>query len=137
MSVAVAAGCIVSYLAVVLTLCSGSLRRSLLRCLGKRIARNYTRRDLTGIVGWRELELDPNFLIERSDVGETKAFLNKIGPVESNEDYTFVYLTAVSACIIPRERVVAGDYGRFIDDLNLAIERTRGPRAHAPEVNPQ
>jgi hypothetical protein len=68
-----------------------------------------------------ELELTPVALIERSAVGETLSRLESIERVESEGEYTFIYLTPITAHVVPRHGVTDGDYEAFVAALRQRL----------------
>jgi len=64
-----------------------------------------------------ELELDRDYLIERTEQSESKMKVNAIEKVISDGDRTYVYVNAIMAHVIPRDSVRAGDYDQFVEEL--------------------
>jgi hypothetical protein len=70
-----------------------------------------------GMLGPHELELVGDVLVERSPFGEWRALLAVVERVASAGGYTFLYVTAVSAHVIPHHAVTEGDPEAFADAL--------------------
>ncbi len=45
--------------------------------------------------------------------------------VESDGEHTFVYVGALSALIIPRQRIIEGDYEIFVHELRKNVNDRR------------
>jgi hypothetical protein len=73
------------------------------------------------VVGEHELEILDEGLLERTEYNETKSSWAGIERVVSTPQYTFIYITSVSAHVIPRESVSEGDYDAFIQELTRRI----------------
>jgi hypothetical protein len=78
-----------------------------------------------GIVGWHELELADGILIERTDVGGTTAALRTVQKIASDDARTYIYLTSITAHVIPRRSVPEKEYRDFIDTLRREWEQVR------------
>jgi hypothetical protein len=68
-------------------------------------------------VGPHELELVAGELIERTPLGESRVRLEVIERVVSENEYTFVYVGALQAAVIPHGAVSEGDLNSFIAAL--------------------
>jgi hypothetical protein len=84
---------------------------------GRAVRRIYMEGKNRGVVGWHELELTDLTLIERCEVGESTIRIDGIERIVSDGDYTFVFVSAVSAHIIPRASITEGDYDLFVSAL--------------------
>lgn len=90
------------------------------------IRRFYQEGSNSGVVGFHELELTENNLVERNDVGGQITALTAIDKIVSTEHHTLIYVSAVGAHIVPRESVVEGDYTEFIEALRMAHAKVGG-----------
>jgi len=70
-----------------------------------------------GLAGPHDLELIGDELIERDPLGESRVKLQLIERVVTDKGYTFIYLSAVSAYIIPHAAVMEGDLAAFLKAL--------------------
>jgi hypothetical protein len=76
-----------------------------------------------GIIGGHEMELTDTHLIERNSCGESRRLLGTIEKVVCAEGYTFVYLNAVTAHIVPGDAVEEGHYQAFIAALEKQMAK--------------
>ena len=56
-------------------------------------------------------------LSARSEYGESKIMWSGIERIGSTPDYTFIFVNATSAIILPKYRILEGDYDTFVVDL--------------------
>jgi hypothetical protein len=68
-----------------------------------------------------QLEVTDDGLIERNLFSESKIRWEAIERVERTETHSFVYVSAVSAHIIPHERILEGDCEAFVAQLQKRI----------------
>src|SRR4051794_2871709 len=68
-----------------------------------------------GMVGPHELELTADSLEESTPYGQQRAALKSIERVASSDKYSFIYLNAVMAHVVPHDAVQEGDAKAFID----------------------
>ena len=66
-----------------------------------------------GVLGEHELEILPDGLLEKTAVGEQKIFWTGIEKIQTEGEYTFVYIGAYLAHVVPKAKVSDGDYGTF------------------------
>jgi YcxB-like protein len=81
------------------------------------IARAYSEGRNRALFGRHELQFSEDGVSERTEVGELNLRWSAIERIQCTDDYTFIYVSAVSALVLPRARVTEGDYGGFIADL--------------------
>ena len=81
------------------------------------VRRMYAAGANRGVVGAHELELVGDELIERNPVGESRMKLQTVERVASDGGYTFVYVGAVMAHVIPHATVSEGDPEAFAEAL--------------------
>ena len=67
-----------------------------------------------GFVGWHDLLATEDSLISSGDMGETKLSWQVVERVESTPEFVFLYVSAMSAIIIPRARVTEGNVDEFL-----------------------
>jgi hypothetical protein len=70
-----------------------------------------------GLLGPRELELEGNWLHERSEFQSHSVSLQIIDKIESSDEHTFIYNSAVSAIALPRRCASEGEYQSFVGAL--------------------
>ena len=70
-----------------------------------------------GVLGTHSLEILDKGLFDSTLFYERTSFWNGIERIETVPGRTFVYLSAVTAQVIPEDSVKEGNYGAFIDEL--------------------
>jgi hypothetical protein len=95
----------------------GGFRRSAER----HARRMYAEGANKGVLGPRELELVGNDLISRSAYAESRLRLEIVERVVTDEDYTFIFINAVTAYIIPHDTVSEGNLEKFTEAINNRI----------------
>lgn len=80
-------------------------------------ARLYAEGQNKGIVGQHVAELRDNGLFDGTEFLERTVFWKGIERIETIPGYTFVYLSAMSAHVIPEHSIVEGDYDSFVEEL--------------------
>ena len=92
-------------------------RRALLRSVGKSAERLYRDGKNVGMTGWHRLTITERELHEESAGGSQVTKPEAIEKVMETEDHVYIYVSAVSAHVIPRDRVSAGDLPSFLTAL--------------------
>jgi hypothetical protein len=95
------------------------IRRRIGTSIDRCARRMYREGANKGMLTTHELELTPTSLIERTEFGETTTKL-----VAVVGDYTFIYLTALTAHVIPRQAVSVGDYETFVAAIAGRVDTT-------------
>jgi hypothetical protein len=108
--------------AVMVLIAPGAFRRSLER----RVRRMYRERGGKGDIGPHELEPADDALVERTPLTELRTRYQPIERAVSDEGYTFIYLSATAAHIIPHGAVSAGDPAAFIEALRQRMSSKPG-----------
>jgi hypothetical protein len=85
----------------------------------------YTEGSTRGEIGMHECELGEDGVIVRSETGELKTRWEGLDRIVTTDDYTFIYLSSVTAHVIPRRGVVEGDYGSFVRALMDRFQEVR------------
>lgn len=67
-----------------------------------------------GMLGIHELAIDHQGISETTNVGKSRRLWTAVNRIEETEDYAFLYITAISAHVIPKHNVTAGDAAEFI-----------------------
>jgi hypothetical protein len=99
--------------------------RVIRRSLAGNVRRVYEEGRNKSAIGPHELELAEDGLIERTPYGESIAWWHGIEKVVSEDDYTFIYLTAVSGHVVPRDAVSEGNYEAFVDAVEEQVALNR------------
>jgi hypothetical protein len=73
--------------------------------------------DNNGIIGFHQLRCSDEYLTEITEVNESKHKLSAIKRIEETAEYAFIYITAMQAHVIPKKRIVSGDFGHFLTCL--------------------
>jgi hypothetical protein len=60
------------------------------------------------------MELTDSGLVYRTPAGESVRRLEALGRVAVTANYAFIYVSALSAIVVPRDAVTAGDFDQFI-----------------------
>ena len=74
-----------------------------------------------GVLGAHTLRIDEDGLHETSEVSEGKTLWSGIERIGEDEEYLFVYVQAMMAHVIPRNRIDAGDLQAFTDELRRRV----------------
>jgi hypothetical protein len=93
--------------------------------LKRQVRRMYRLGQNRGALGPRELELAGDRLVERTPYGEQSVLLPAVEKVVPTDNYTFIYISAVAAHVIPRDAVTEGDYSAFVDLVDRQSARAR------------
>jgi hypothetical protein len=70
-----------------------------------------------GFLGEHELEIVDEGLIERTEYNESKAAWGGFDRIESNSQYTFLFVGPATAHVIPHNRLLSGDYKAFMTEF--------------------
>jgi len=95
--------------------------RAYARASERQVRKLYAGRVNEGVFGAYELELTADSLVKRTSVSESSTRLAALGPVRVTADYAFIYATPVTAFVIPRHAVTAGDFDRFVDEVKQRV----------------
>ncbi len=82
------------------------------------------------LYGWHELELDGEQLTKRSLYVTSIMDLRLIEKIVEQDDYTFIYISAVSALVVPRRDMPPDEYDEFFEELRerwSALKRRAEP----------
>ncbi|MCP4405161.1 MAG: YcxB family protein [bacterium] len=77
------------------------------------------------MLGRHTLNVTDEGLTEITEYTTTHIKWEGIERIVSTPDYTFVYLSAVTAAIIPRESILDGDYKPFIEYIIMMAEQRK------------
>ncbi len=87
------------------------------RSLKRQVAELYREGGEKGVLGMHELLVSDQWLTERTDYNEQRSSWESIGRIGSSDDRTFIYVSPLTAHVIPRERVQEGDYDAFVREV--------------------
>jgi hypothetical protein len=89
------------------------------------------------ILGWRDMELANNRLFVRLELIDSSYDLRAIEKIVWNEVYTFVYVSATQALLVPMHLYPEDEYRAFVDELYDAWENREAPRPseHIPAAD--
>jgi YcxB-like protein len=90
--------------------------------MDKNVRRLYAEGSKVTAVGWHELELGDEMLIERNECGELRTRYAKIERIETSTNYLFIYLSSVLAHIVPLDDSTEGDPLLFRDALQRRMD---------------
>jgi hypothetical protein len=79
------------------------------------------------IFGWREMELVNNRLLLKNELIESSLDLRAIEKIVGNDQYTFVYIAAAQAYLIPMHLYPEDEYREFVAELREAWENRDSP----------
>lgn len=71
----------------------------------------------TSILGRHELEVTETGITEHTEQISTTIAWKGIERIVSTDSHVFVYLSSTSACIIPRDSIIEGDYEMCLEEL--------------------
>lgn len=99
--------------------------------LYRRNLRRYTSRlfaegQNTKLFGQHIAELRDNGLFDATEYLERTVFWKGIERIESLPGHTFVYLSTMSAQVIPENSILEGDYHAFVEELQRRWQQARG-----------
>jgi 4-amino-4-deoxy-L-arabinose transferase-like glycosyltransferase len=77
------------------------------------------------LYGWHELELDGDQLTKRSLYMTTTMDLRLIEQIAETPQHAFIYISGISALIVPRRDVADGDYEDFMEELRSRLREVR------------
>lgn len=77
-----------------------------------------------------QLEITEDGLVTRTPYSESKASWEAIERIARTEAHTFVYVSAVSALVIPHDRVLEGDCEAFVSEVRKRMSRRAEAASH-------
>lgn len=87
----------------------------------KQARRLYSEGTNKNILGRQILDLDNDGLVIRSESGEEHTNWSAVERIETTPDYAFVYIGAISAHVIPRAKVVEGNFAEFVESVQQIL----------------
>ena len=88
-----------------------------LRSMRRNSRRLFAEGKQQGLLGEHLLEIENDGLTERTDVNETKTLWRGMEQVAATKTHTFIYVTSLSALIIPHDRITEGNLQEFVQDV--------------------
>lgn len=70
-----------------------------------------------GLLGPHTMELQDDGVLDRTEYGERKTYWKGIERIEVTERYVFIYLSSISAQVVPRFSITEGDFDDFVAEL--------------------
>ena len=95
------------------------------RVIERQVRRLYGNGAFHETFGPWELELTATHLLKRSEANESSTRLSALGQVAVTDDYTFIYASPVTAFVIPRHSVIAGEFERFSEAVAQRVAAAR------------
>jgi hypothetical protein len=87
--------------------------------------RMYEEGQNRGVLGPQTIELRDDGFFKRNDTGESLTLWKGIERMEVTDRYLFVYISAVSAHVVPRYSITEGDFDIFVTELRNRWEGAR------------
>jgi hypothetical protein len=84
------------------------------RRLDRQIRQLYEGQNNEGVIGEHELEINPNELIERTDVNESRRAWRGIDRFVETDGYVFIFESSATAHVIPKAAISEGDIDAFV-----------------------
>ncbi|HEV2474474.1 MAG TPA: YcxB family protein [Chthonomonadales bacterium] len=110
-----------------------SYPRVVRRRFRRRVAKMYGEGANKTVLGWHEMELLEDGFRTRTEYTESKTAWGAIEKIESAPGYTYIYIGAHSAHIIPHAKITDGNLRLFLEELGQRYRPdTRLPPAPAP-----
>jgi len=81
----------------------------------KTTKRLYEEQDTNGIICEHILEINNENIMEKTDINEQKALWVSVQKIDTDNDYAYIYVSAIQAHIIPRKNVSEGNFEEFIE----------------------
>lgn len=101
------------------------------RDLYKTVGKLYKEQDMKGFVCEHQLEINEDGILEKTEVNERKDKWSGVQLIGADPAHAFIYVGAMQAHIIPRERIVEGDYDRFLESAKSYWSRFNSAPAAA------
>lgn len=103
------------------TLCALVAPWILRTSMERQVRKLYSEGANKGTIGKHELELTEDELIERTSYGEQRTRLQAFERVITTSGYTFIYVSALMAHVIPQNAVLDGDYNCFVERIKQRL----------------
>lgn len=100
--------------------------------LRRQTERMYAENPQGGLLGRHRLTLEPEWLVERTPLRESRTHWRAVGRVVSTDTHAFVYVTSFTAVIVPRRAFSTDEAFRAF----LATVEARKAGLHLPREQP-
>lgn len=88
----------------------------------RQVHKFYSEGNNKGFLGEHDIEIVEDGVIARSAYSETKTAWGAVERIETTPEHTFIYISAVTALIIPHDRITEGDYKAFLSELGQRFQ---------------
>lgn len=96
------------------------------RNVKRQLSKLYAEGQNKGLFGPHVTELRDDGLFDSTEFREVLVFWKGIDRIETLPDHTFVYLSTMSALVIPEHAIIEGNYHWFVDELQRRWQHARG-----------
>ena len=110
---------------LVIILYMAFLRRAYGTAFDKKVRRLYSEGKNRAALGAHGLSIDEDGLTSETEVSSSTISFKGIEKIESSPTHTFIYMSAMSAMVIPKGSVTEGDYENFFAQLRARWEAGR------------
>ena len=93
------------------------LRRAYGKAFDNKVRRLYSEGKNRAALGAHRLSIDEDGLTSETEVSSSTISFKGIEKIESSPTHTFIYMSAMSAMVIPKDSVTEGDYENFFAQL--------------------
>ncbi len=83
----------------------------------KKVIESFEDEKHQNLFGTHELTIANNLIIDKIELGQNSTEISKIEHVETIDSYTFVFIDSAMAYLIPRNRIIDGNYHDFIYEI--------------------
>jgi YcxB-like protein len=102
------------------------LRRAYGKAFDKKVRRLYSEGKNSAALGAHRLSIREDGLTSETEVSSSTISFKGIEKIESSPTHIFIYISAISAMVIPKAGVTEGDYEDFLAQLRAKWEAMRG-----------
>lgn len=81
-----------------------------------------------GLIGWHELEVDKDGLVEKTEVNETRHSWLGISKIVETETHAFIFVSSIMAHVIPKNSISSGNVDQFITQAKLYYSENSGDK---------
>ena len=90
-----------------------------------------------GQLGWHQLEISADKIIESSVFGQTSTVWSAVERVVQSEEHAFIYVNALAAIIVPRRAFkTATEFAEFVQKTSNFLENAPGLQQRTRRINP-
>lgn len=102
------------------------LRRAYGKDFDKKVRRLYSEGRNRAALGPHRLSIDEDGITSETEVSSSTVSFKGIEKIETSPTHTFIYMSAISAMVIPKDAVTEGNYENFVAQLRTKWEARRG-----------